>query len=139
MSRNQASDTFSSQLQSFFIPTSPRSIDSVGKCISEINSLEHSKTLLGIYTAKCPFWEKRISSLNSSSDIIPKMINQEYSDSITNSIMSCIAPIINSRPSIDSEKLIDCLQQEVVNIIYQNPVKRYSTEGKVILLKCNKI
>ena len=138
MSRNKDSNTFGHQLESFFIPTSPRSLDRVSECVSEIKSWKHSKTLLDVQTIKCPFWEKRISSLSSKSDILSK-INQEYSNSITNSIMSCIGPIINSRPSIDSEKLIDCLRQEVVNIIYQNPVKRYSTEGKVILLKCNKI
>ena len=50
-----------------------------------------------------------------------------------------IGPIMKSTPSTESEKIINCLQQEVVNIIYQNPVKKYSTEGKVIILKCNKI
>lgn len=139
LSRDQYSDSYSSQLQSFLIPTSPRSLDSVAKCVLNNNSWEHSKTLLDIQTVKCPFWEKRIGSLSSNSDITPEKINQEYSNSITNSIMSCIGPIINSRPSLDSEKMIDCLQQEVGNIIYQNPVKRYSTEGKVIILKCNKI
>ena len=108
-------------------------------CVCDNTAWEQSQTLLDVQTVKCPFWEKRIAFLNSNSDIKLEKINQEYSKSITNSIMSCIGPIINSRPSLDSEKLIDSLQQEIVNTIYQNPVKRYSTEGKVILLKCNKI
>ena len=139
LSRDQDSYTCSSQLESFFIPTSPRSLDSVSECLLDNNSWEHSKTLLDIQTVKCPFWEKRIGSLSFNSDISSEKINQEYSYSITNSIMSCIGPIMKSTPSTESKKMIDSLQQEVVNIIYQNPVKRYSTEGKVIILKCNKI
>lgn len=113
------------ELQNFFIPTGPRTINNVRKCFKKVDLKLNEICLKYI---ECPIWDKYKFNLDQ------EILRYRFAEEINKSIISCVLPILKNHIS---EDFIEWLEHEMIEFLVDQPLEKWSTAGNVILLTCH--